>query len=88
MPTRATFWQRESTEDTAKAAARGWLNHPANKMSLPQTNQAADADGDGLVDKKEFAQMFDLDGDGKLSKHEMVRIKLDLHGLLCGHYHL
>ena len=53
-------------------AAQGWLNYPANKMSLPQTNKTVDADGDGLLDKKEFAELFDLDGDGNLSEAEKV----------------
>ena len=69
--TRPEFWQRESIEDTAAEAARGWIANPANKMSLPQNNKAADADGDGLVDSKEFQQLFDLDGDGNLSQHEL-----------------
>jgi len=41
-----------------------------NEMSLPHKNKAADTDGDGLIDKKEFAELFDLDGDGNLSQQE------------------
>jgi hypothetical protein len=74
MPnTRPEFWQRITTEESAKVAARGWLANPTNKMSLPENNKGADADGDGLVSSKEFAQMFDLDGDGNLSQHELAK---------------
>ena len=48
-------------------------NHLPNKMSLSHNNKAADTDGDGMVDKSEFQQMFDLDGDGQLSKHELEK---------------
>lgn len=71
--TKPGFFQRISTADDAAQAARGWLNHPPNRMSLPHNNKAADTDGDGLIDKKEFQQMFDLDGDGNLSNHELEK---------------
>lgn len=71
--TKPGFFQRTSTADDAAQAARGWLNHPPNRMSLPHNNKAADDDGDGLVSAKEFQQMFDLDGDGSLSNHELAK---------------
>ena len=43
---------------------------PTNKLSLPNYNQAADADGDGLVDSEEFRNLFDLDGDGNVDAEE------------------
>lgn len=57
----------------AAQAAQGWLNNPANKMSLPQNNKAVDADGDGLLDQDEFQQLFDLDGDGNLDQAERAK---------------
>ena len=73
--TRPEFWKRTptETEDSAAQAARGWLNNPANEMSLPQKKAVADTDGDGLIDKKEFQQLFDLDNDGSISQHEMEK---------------
>ena len=67
---RADFFKRISTEESAAEAARGWLNNPANRMSLPKNTKEADADGDGLIDKKEFQELFDLDGDGQVSEFE------------------
>ena len=64
---------KASTDELAKRAAAMWLSNPANKMALPHNNKAADADGDGLLDKSEFQQMFDLDGDGQLSQHELAK---------------
>lgn len=71
--TKAGFFQREDVETMAADAARGWLNYPPNKMSLPQNNQLADTDGDGQLDMKEFEALFDLDGDGNMSKHELEK---------------
>ena len=71
--TKPNFWQKQTTEEAAAECARGWLNYPPNKMSLPQHNKDADLDGDGLIDKSEFTQMFDLDGDGNLSQAEMEK---------------
>ena len=67
------FFQAEDVETVAADAARGWLNYPPNKMSLPQNNQLADEDGDGQLDMKEFEALFDLDGDGNMSKHELEK---------------
>ena len=71
--TRPEFWQKKPTEQVAAEAARGWLNNPANQMSLPQKAAAADTDGDGLIDRKEFQELFDLDGDGQLSQAEKAK---------------
>ena len=50
-----------------------WLSNPQNKMSLPSNSQAADADGDGLLDADEFQQLFDLDGDGQVDQAERAK---------------
>ena len=50
-----------------------WLSGRLNRLSLPQNNKGADADGDGLLDKDEFQELFDLDGDGQISVDEKAR---------------
>ena len=62
-----------STEDLATRAAQMWLSNPLNKFSLPTVNAAVDADGDGLLDKDEFAGLFDLDGDGVVDANERAK---------------
>ena len=64
-----------STEDAAARTAQMWLSNPLNRFSLPSVNKAADADGDGLLDKDEFAGLFDLDGDGQVSAAEAAKAK-------------
>lgn len=50
-----------------------WLSNPLNKYTLAQNNTAADADGDGLLSKDEFKELFDLDGDGNVSAAEQAK---------------
>ena len=38
-------------------------------------NAAVDADGDGLLDKDEFAGLFDLDGDGVVDANERAKAR-------------
>lgn len=64
-----------STEDLATRAAQMWLSNPLNKFSLPTVNAAVDADGDGLLDKDEFAGLFDLDGDGVVDANERAKAR-------------
>ena len=64
-----------STEDMASRAAQMWLSNPLNKFSLPSVNKAVDADGDGLLDKDEFAGLFDLDGDGVVDANEAAKAR-------------
>jgi len=81
---------RRATEEVAKRTATQWLSNPTNKMQLPSSVTAADADGDGLIDKEEFATLLaqaggrgnveklfaevDADGDGELTMEELKRL--------------
>ena len=64
-----------STPDLAARAAQMWLSNPLNKFSLPSVNKTVDADGDGLLDKDEFAGLFDLDGDGVIDAKEAAKAR-------------
>ena len=64
-----------NTPDMAARAAQMWLSNPLNKFSLPSVNKTVDADGDGLLDKDEFAGLFDLDGDGVIDANEAAKAR-------------
>lgn len=53
-----------STNDIAAATARKWMANPAMKMMLPQVHAAADADGDGTIDRAEFNTLLSMAGAG------------------------
>ena len=58
----APAFYEQSLQTAAQVTAKQWLSVKTNKLSLPIFNQGADADGDGLLSKEEFAEMLMREG--------------------------
>ena len=50
--------RKQDIEALAYETARAWKSCPQNSMQLKDKLQEADADGDGLIDKNEFANLL------------------------------
>jgi hypothetical protein len=49
---------KQPTEAIAAATAKMWSQNPNNAMLLPEKIRQADADGDGTIDRDEFANLL------------------------------
>ena len=78
----------QQTAQLAAACAANWKRNAVNAMTLKENLKAADADGDGTIDKDEFQQlvalagaqgltfeMVDKDGDGEITEEELQKLQ-------------
>ena len=65
---------RATTQELAARTAQAWLTNPVNRMQLPQVMMFADMDGDGTIDKEEFAGLLQKAGVRADSARDMVAL--------------